>query len=584
MVVNHCRHQRVEMPRVRRETEAASPSTRRDSSRPRRALWCLILVSTFARLILAMTLGPGNDEAYHYLLAVHPDWSYFDHPPMVALIEWAGLTLVGFHASVFALRLGSVALFGGSTYLLALMTTRSFGASAGWIAALCLNVTAYYGVAAATFALPDGPLAFFWLLTLDRLLAAMEESAGTWSWALVGLAWGGAMLSKYHAVFLPIATFAYFVFEPSARHWLRRPGPYLAFLLGLLLFSPVIYWNATHGWASFAFQVGRALGRFAIRPDRFTAFLCGQVAYITPWLWVPLILALVEEGRRSRRSPEARTPARFLLYQASVPLLAIAAVGLVQPVLPHWSLVGFLAAFPLLGRRWAERSQAAPTRSVVRLGVLGILPILLTGLLVLQFQTGFLQRGGRRGLGLVPVACDPTLGFYGWDQVGRELANRGVLDEPGVFLFTDRWYHSAQLAFAIDRRIPVSCYNRRHAQNFAFWSNPRDWVGREGIFVGVNDCASVVRDMSRLFRRFEPLGEIPIIRNGVRVRSVWLYRGVHQETPFPFGNAKVGHGSSCRREKEHALPRTDQNRMIAFIRLISRFGVMPPVTPIWNRF
>ena len=56
---------------------------------------------------MAACIGPGNDEAYHYLFAVHPDWSYFDHPPMLALVESAGLALVGFHASVFALRLGT---------------------------------------------------------------------------------------------------------------------------------------------------------------------------------------------------------------------------------------------------------------------------------------------------------------------------------------------------------------------------------------------------------------------------------------------------------------------------------------------
>ena len=135
-------------------------------------------------------------------------------------------------------------LFAGSTWLLARMTARHYGPTAGWIAAFALNATAYYGVAAATFALPDGPLVFFWLLTLDRLLVALEEPERVGPWALVGLAWGGAMLSKYQAVFLPVATLAYLAFEPAARHWLRRPGPYLAFALGLLVFAPVISWNA----------------------------------------------------------------------------------------------------------------------------------------------------------------------------------------------------------------------------------------------------------------------------------------------------------------------------------------------------
>ena len=73
-------------------------------------------------------------------------------------------------------------------------------------AALALNLTGYYGLAASMFALPDGPLLFFWLLTLDRLSLALDErrTADSAYWVQAGFAWGGAMLSKYHAIFIPM--------------------------------------------------------------------------------------------------------------------------------------------------------------------------------------------------------------------------------------------------------------------------------------------------------------------------------------------------------------------------------------------
>src|SRR3954471_8187014 len=140
---------------------------------PRHALLGLVVVSSLLRLAWAACLGPGNDEAYHYLFTVHRDWSYFDHPPMLALVERAGLALAGGAAGALTIRLGFIALFAGSTWLMARLTERLFGARAGFLAAFALNVTAYHGVAAATFALPDGPLLFFWLLTLDRLVVAL---------------------------------------------------------------------------------------------------------------------------------------------------------------------------------------------------------------------------------------------------------------------------------------------------------------------------------------------------------------------------------------------------------------------------
>ena len=189
----------------------------------RRCLGTLIAVSALLRLLFAAGLGPGNDEAYHYLLAIHPDWSYYDHPPMMAIVERLGLAVGG--TSALALRLGFVGLFAGTTWLMARLATRCYGERAGLLAAVLLNATAYYGVAASTFALPDGPLAFFWLLTLDRLLAAFErpEKLGRWAWA--GAAWGGAMLSKYHGLLLPAGAVVYLILEPPARRALRRPGP-----------------------------------------------------------------------------------------------------------------------------------------------------------------------------------------------------------------------------------------------------------------------------------------------------------------------------------------------------------------------
>ncbi len=156
----------------------------------RRALWGVVAVAAALRLGFAATVGVGNDEAYHALLAIHPDWSYYDHPPMLAMVGRLGLWLGGGALSPLTLRLGFVALFAGSTLLMGRLTSRFYGPRAGFAAALSLNATAYFGVAAGTFALPDGPLLFFWLLTLDRLAAALSEPGRLGPWIVAGLAWG----------------------------------------------------------------------------------------------------------------------------------------------------------------------------------------------------------------------------------------------------------------------------------------------------------------------------------------------------------------------------------------------------------
>ena len=516
----------------------------------RRALWGLVAASAVLRLAWGTSLGVGNDEAYHYLFTLHRDWSYYDHPPMMAVVEGLGLAAAGGAVSPLALRLGFVALFAGSTLVLARLTGRSFGPRAGVLAAVALNATAYYGVVASTFALPDGPLVFFWLLTLDRLAVALAAPGRLGPWAVVGLAWGGALLSKYQAVLLPVGVLLFLVVEPEARPWLRRGGPYLALGLGLGLFAPVIAWNAAHGWASFAFQGGRALGGVRFRPDALAWFVLGPALYLLPWIWVFLVAALV---RGVRRLGGGGTPAeRFLLCQALPPLALFLPVACVRPVLPHWPLVAALGLLPLVGRDWA----ALPARRLRRrVAILSALPLAGMTLVAVHARWGLLQRPGPSPVGWLAPAWDPTLDTYGWDQVARDLRRRGLVDRPGTFLFTSKWFHSGHLAFALGGHGPVLCYSPGGAHGFAQWSRPAEWVGRDGILVVVGRNSTEPDMYDRWFERIEPLGGVEVTRGGAPVRTVWLYRCIRQVRAFPYdgpappsrGRLATGRAGAARR-------------------------------------
>ncbi|MEX0859996.1 MAG: hypothetical protein WD017_03575, partial [Cucumibacter sp.] len=44
---------------------------------------------------LMFAVAPVGDEAYYFLWGQHPDWSYFDHPPLNAWILGATSRLFG---------------------------------------------------------------------------------------------------------------------------------------------------------------------------------------------------------------------------------------------------------------------------------------------------------------------------------------------------------------------------------------------------------------------------------------------------------------------------------------------------------
>jgi hypothetical protein len=509
----------------------------------KQSLWILIVGSSLVRLISAFSLGLANDEAYHYLYAAHPALSYYDHPPMMAWVELIGVCMTGGMTSPWALRLGFVLLFAASTWILARLTARHYGGWAGFLAAFALNISGYYGLAASTLVLPDGPLLFFWLLTIDRISVAMDsDSTRLRSWIWVGLAWGGAMLSKYHAVFLPAGAALYVLLDRSRRHWVYRPGPYVAFVLGLAVFSPVLVWNAGHDWVSFLFQGGRAVGSLTPRPDYLVLALLAQVAYLFPWVWLPLVIILVRGIRGWMTGENQSGPERLLLCLAVVPLALFTGVACFRFVLPHWGLIGLATLLPILGRRWASLVARNPVRIRRLLAGGAAWSAIVIALAIFQFQTGWFQRSDQSRFGLLDPRTDPTTELYGWDQVASRIRTLRLLDDRRTFVFTRYWYHSAHLAYALRARVPVLCYNADDPRGFAFWSRPADWIGRDGILVTVDEPVNSETMIhgeapyfARWFQHVEPVADFSVERRSKPVRRIALYRCINQRVAFPFG-------------------------------------------------
>ncbi len=498
---------------------------------PRCALWGLIGVSTLLRLAWASSLGAVIDEPYYFQYIQHLDWSYFDHPPMVALVGIPGLLLAGDAFSLLGLRAGFIVLFAGSTWLMARLTARYYGPRAGVLAALALNVSGYFGMAVGTTALPDGPLLFFWLLTLDRLSIALENPERVMPWLGVGAAWGGAMLSKYHAVLLPVGALLYMVLRPQTLRCLRKPGPYLAVAVGLALFAPVIGWNAAHGWASFLFQAGRASARSGLRLDHLAAAVGAEVLYLFPWLWAAMLAILFRLIRRGPRAWDDRET--FLVCQAVPALVLFHAVASLGRIMPYWPLFGFISLMPLLGRDWLEGLHARPVAQRWWLSAVALTPVVLATIVSAQARLDLFDDSQGRLLGVIAAKNDPTTDLIAWDQIASELERRGLLDDPKTFLFTDSWDRSARLALATRGKAPVTCY-ALEPRSYGFWSRPEDWIAHNGIFVEDDPRPGELAHYSQFFARYESLGTARIVRRGTVVREVSLYRGICQTWAFPF--------------------------------------------------
>jgi 4-amino-4-deoxy-L-arabinose transferase-like glycosyltransferase len=90
-------------------------------------------------------------------------------------------------------------------------------------------------------------------------LIRLNESGDARWWLATGVFAGLALLSKFTAFMLLPAVVAFVLAPKGRKRWLFSPYPWVALLIALVLFAPVLIWNAGHDWASFRFQLIRAI-------------------------------------------------------------------------------------------------------------------------------------------------------------------------------------------------------------------------------------------------------------------------------------------------------------------------------------
>jgi 4-amino-4-deoxy-L-arabinose transferase-like glycosyltransferase len=496
--------------------------TASEASSAARLVVVLIVVGTALRLVLAGATGLGMDESYSVGSARQLLMSYVDHPP---LHYWAaGLAMRLFHSEwSLVVRLPAILFFAGSTWLMYRLTARLFGARAGLWAATALNIAPVFTLAHASWVLPDGPLMFFMLATANVVAAIVFAEPQVrrpllW-WLAAGILGGLAMLSKYTGVFVFVGVLAYVLTVPQARRHLLSPGPWLAVVVALVIFSPVLVWNAQHGDVGMSFQTRRLPGGSDVHPMWLLEFLGGQALYLFPLLFVPFAMALLRALSTGRREPHGW----LIALIAAGPILLFNVVSLFAHSQPHWPMPGWVFTIVLFGRDAAILAAQRPRfarRYMAWSG--GIVAALLAALI---WQT---LRGG-----LIPASADPrvdvTLDLLDWRELKPELTTRGLLGSDAV-VASPIWMTAGKVSYALGPDIPVVCVCG-DPQQFRYRYDQRQWSGRD-MPVIVPEGAGNQRlwaDAAHFFDRLDPLPPITIGRAGrsALVLDVRMGRNLH---------------------------------------------------------
>jgi hypothetical protein len=419
-----------------------------------RGLVALFLLWLLSRFIFDSIWNLVPDEAYYWVWSRHLSLSYLDHPPIISWMIRLGTLLL--EDTELGVRCLSGLVTAGTVLIAASAAARlTNDKRAAAFAPMALLLSPMMSVT-GSIATPDAPACFFQMAALAVVLRIFEPSGSTARrWLLFGIFFGLALDSKYTSVLLGLAIFLAMIFSAEGRRLLATPWPWLAAIVAIAVFSPVIYWNAMHDWASFRFQFHHGTSGNESTPLRNLAdYLGSQLVVCTPVLFGLIIMVIVIYLRRG----ETSMPMRILIFSAAVPLAFFAASAVRRRVEGNWPMFAYLPGVLLVSRYLAE-SWVKPRVFWAE-----------TAMIVAAVMTVFLHTPS------IIWKIEPNVQTPQWDHLygWSELARLGVeplrMDSP---VFAADYEYASELSFYLPQRPdvwPLPDATRKTA--FDFFSPP----------------------------------------------------------------------------------------------------------------
>lgn len=449
----------------------------------------LLIVSLFRiYYILNGPLDLSPDEAHYWEWSRRPDWSYYSKGPMIAYLIYIGTAIFG--DNVFGIRSMAVLFSALSSIFIYILGRKLYDEKAGLFSAILIQLIPLFSTFGIIFTI-DSPFIFFWILSLFFFWEAINSEALCVMgneykrnqtnpsrithhalpiyWLLLGLSIGFGLLTKYTMAFFYLCAFL-FILSKEKRLLLAR-GPYIAIIISLLVFSPVVLWNAEHDWVTLRHTAGQANIEegFRITIMRFLEFAGSQFGVITPLLFVLVAMSLW----KLRRQREGA-----FLFWFSVPIIAFFLLKSLQAkVQANWAMPGYITGIISFSAFYKNFYSEGKGRKI----------LITTAVLLTVVVTSITHYPSILNL---PVKKDPTSRLKGWKELGVEVTK--LYDEMSVkrpvFIFSDRYQVSSELAFYVKGHPITYCIvHKRRMNQYDLWPGFQNLLYYDAIFVRIGD-------------------------------------------------------------------------------------------------
>ncbi len=440
-----------------------------------RILIILLSLSIISNLIYNAFLPLHVDEAYYWVWTKNPQLSYFDHPPMVAYFIKL-FTLLS--DQEWFIHLGAVIAVSLTCWLVYQLAYEMFSrqtAAYSFVLFLFLPLT-QIGHQVMT---PDPPLLLFWTITVYFVHKAIFKLChNCWYWA--GISAGLMLLSKYTGILL-LPAILLFLATTRYRQLLLTGKPYMAVLLGIIVFSPVIIWNWQHDWSSFAYQFNHGIAEEPVfNPATLVEFLGGQAGMANPVFFLAMLYYAITEIRRNVRDEKLA----FLFWPFLFSLVFFTYTAMFKKAEANWPAPAYITGSILLGF-WLEQQQK---KRLIAVGLMA--SVFLLALVRLPELFPFL-----------PKDLILKKQYFGHSNIMRAAS---IYITPGRTTVLSDSYQNASMAWYYLKGQPeVYILTDAPFSNYNYWqAKLSDRPVEEAVYIGSPDR---LPQLQRLFEEVAPL-------------------------------------------------------------------------------
>ncbi len=307
--------------------------------------WYLVSLFILAafHLVLSGLLPPTEDELYYWTWAKNLQLSYYDHPPLVALLIRISISIFG--DNIFGIR-----FFATGFQFIIFFLVGSITPGKKVLGLVLLTPVVLFGSVLMT---PDVPFLLFWTLYLFWLVS-INKSFSQWGddpvsrvyrpspiyweqWLWGGILLGLGLLSKYTMVLaIPCSLFVLWT-KYRLRSWFRGFVGHL--FIALVVSLPILIFNWRYQFAPLQFQWSHSLAQGT---GVFTDFLGSQILLLgsLPFLMLGWVLLL-------RKDLCSNSDYQVCFYFFVLPILFSLFQAAKTHVEANWAFMSYVAFWPM---------------------------------------------------------------------------------------------------------------------------------------------------------------------------------------------------------------------------------------------